>query len=71
MRWLVIAALLAVAAPAEARGLAPLATQVLNEEELARAANLGNNGPRDVTGVEMTHCVPNEHVAVADQPVTA
>ena len=55
----------------DVRGLEPLATQVLNEEELARAANLGNNGPRDVSGVEMTHCVPNEHVAVADQPVTA
>ncbi len=49
----------------DVRGLAPLATQTLTEEELARAANLGNNGTRDVTGIEMTHCVPNEHVAIA------
>ncbi|MCW2951887.1 MAG: hypothetical protein JWQ48_1057, partial [Conexibacter sp.] len=27
--------------------------------------NLGNNGPRDVAGKVMTHCVPNERVAVA------
>ena len=30
-----------------------------------RAANLGKNGPRDVTGLKMTHCVPNERVAPA------
>ena len=23
--------------------------------------NLGKNGPRDVSGLTMTHCVPNEH----------
>ena len=57
--------------PTTSRGLEPLATQTLNEEELARAANLGNNGTRDVNGLEMTHCVPNEHVAVADEAVTA
>ena len=34
----------------EVRGLEPLATQTLTEAELARAANLGNNGPRDVEG---------------------
>jgi hypothetical protein len=45
--------------------MAPLATQTLTEEELARAANLGNNGPRDVTGLVMTHCVPNEHETIA------
>ena len=55
----------------DVRSLEPLPTQVLNDEEKQRLANLGNNGPRDVSGVEMTHCVPNEHVAVADQPVTA
>jgi catalase len=55
----------------DVRGLSPLATQTFNEEELARAANLGNNGTRDVTGIEMTHCVPNEHVAIADEAVTA
>jgi catalase len=50
----------------DVRGLAPLATQTLTEAELARAANLGNNGPRDVTGLEMTHCVPNERVVLAE-----
>jgi catalase len=47
----------------DVRGLEPLATQVLNDSERERLANLGDNGPRDVTGVEMTHCVPNEHAA--------
>ncbi len=49
----------------DVRGLEPLQTQTLSEEELQRAANLGKNGPRDVTGHVMTHCVPNEHVVVA------
>ncbi|MQW76059.1 catalase [Nocardioides sp. dk4132] len=48
----------------DVRGLAPLPTQTLNEEEQARAANLGKNGPRDVEGITMTHCVPNEHVVI-------
>jgi catalase len=29
--------------------------------------NYGANGPRDVSGHQMTHCVPNEHVSVADE----
>ena len=33
----------------DVRGLAPLQTQTLTEDELQRAANLGKNGPRDVT----------------------
>src|SRR5919112_751521 len=49
----------------DVRGLPPLQTQTLTEEEQQRAANLGKNGPRDVTGLVMTHCVPNEHVVVA------
>ncbi|MDT0275288.1 catalase [Blastococcus goldschmidtiae] len=49
----------------DVRGLPPLQTQTLTEAELQRAANLGKNGPRDVTGLVMTHCVPNEHVTVA------
>ncbi len=49
----------------DVRGLEPLQSQTLTEAELARAANLGKNGPRDVTGLVMTHCVPNEHVVVA------
>ncbi|NEM04682.1 catalase [Geodermatophilus normandii] len=48
----------------DVRHLQPLQTQTLTEEELQRAANLGKNGPRDVTGLVMTHCVPNEHVEV-------
>jgi catalase len=48
----------------DVRGLPPLQTQTLSEEEQQRAANLGKNGPRDVTGLTMTHCVPNEHVVV-------
>jgi catalase len=27
-------------------------------------ANLGKNGPRDVSGLTMTHCVPNERMKV-------
>jgi catalase len=48
----------------DVRGLPPLQSQTLGEEEQQRAANLGKNGPRDVTGLVMTHCVPNEHVSV-------
>ncbi|MGY1650575.1 catalase [Geodermatophilus sp. SYSU D01119] len=48
----------------DVRGLEPLQTQTLSEAELQRAANLGKNGPRDVTGLKMTHCVPNERVEV-------
>ncbi|MEA2150045.1 MAG: catalase [Solirubrobacteraceae bacterium] len=51
----------------EIKGLAPLATQTLTDEEQERLRNLGNNGPRDVSGHVMTHCVPNERVAVADE----
>jgi catalase len=49
----------------DVRHLEPLATQTLIEEELARAANLGNNGPRDTGSLVMTHCVPNERIALA------
>ncbi|MDQ1679811.1 MAG: catalase, partial [Frankiaceae bacterium] len=35
------------------------------EEEEARRVNLGKNGPRDVSGLTMTHCVPNERVVLA------
>ncbi|HTU15831.1 MAG TPA: catalase [Solirubrobacterales bacterium] len=46
--------------------LEPLPTQTLNEEELARLASLGSNGNRDVSGLVMTHCVPNQRVVVAE-----
>ena len=49
----------------DVRHLEPLASQTLSEDELARASNLGKNGPRDVEGLVMTHCVPNERVVVA------
>ncbi|MFJ6001532.1 catalase [Arthrobacter sp. NPDC092385] len=49
---------------ADVKDLPPLASQTLSEEELTRLKNLGNNGPRDVQGLTMTHCVPNEHVVV-------
>ncbi len=49
----------------DVRGLSPLQTQTLTEAELQRAANLGKNGPRDVTGLVMTHCVPNERDVLA------
>ncbi len=52
----------------DVRHLEPLATQNLTEAELERARNLGANGPRDVSGLTMTHCVPNEHAAIAEQP---
>jgi catalase len=48
----------------DVRHLEPLASQTLTDEELQRASNLGKNGPRDVSGLTMTHCVPNEHVVV-------
>jgi len=47
------------------KDLPPLKSQTLSEDELARLANLGNNGPRNVEGLMMTHCVPNERVVLA------
>jgi catalase len=59
--------------PDDVRALDPLPTQQLSEEEEQRRQNLGANGPRDVNGLVMTHCVPNERVAIADEadPVSA
>ena len=51
--------------PDDVRHLEPLATQTLTEVEQDRVANLGKNGPRDVTGKVMTHCVPNAREVVA------
>ena len=56
--------------PDDVRSLKPLATQGWGPAEQQRLDNLGNNGPRDVEGRVMTHCVPNEHVAVADEAAT-
>jgi catalase len=55
----------------DVRDFGPLETQSLNDEERARMANLGANGPRDVEGHVMTHCVPNEREAVAGEAVSA
>ena len=49
----------------DVRHLEPLATQALSDAEQQRLSNLGKNGPRDVTGLVMTHCVPNERVQLA------
>jgi len=49
-------------APEDVNHLRPLAGQDLSEEDQRRLANLGKNGPREVAGLSMTHCVPNERV---------
>jgi catalase len=46
--------------PDDVSHLEPLASQDLNDEDRERMSKLGKNGPRDVTGLKMTHCVPNE-----------
>ena len=49
--------------PDDVRHLEPLANQGWGDAEQQRLDNLGANGPRDVEGLVMTHCVPNEHAA--------
>jgi catalase len=48
----------------DVQDLGPLPKQVLADEDEERVRNLGNNGPRDTTGLTMTHCVPNERMVV-------
>jgi catalase len=50
----------------DVRGLPPLQSQTLTDEEARAAAQPRQQRPRDVSGLTMTHCVPNEHVAVAE-----
>ncbi|MFJ5871765.1 catalase [Dietzia maris] len=50
--------------PDDVRHLEPLPKQQLTDAERERLANLGANGPRDVKGLTMTHCVPNERVVI-------
>jgi len=50
----------------EVKDLPPLRSQTLSEEEQARLANLGHNGTRDVTGLVMTHCVPDARRNLVD-----
>ncbi|WP_159943299.1 catalase [Nocardiopsis sp. FR6] len=46
--------------PSDVTHLEPLQSQDLTDEDRQRLANLGKNGPRDVSGLTMTHCVPNQ-----------
>jgi catalase len=57
----------------DVKHLQPVPTQGWGPEEQKRLDNLGRNGPRDVAGRVMTHCVPNDRVVLADdaEPVTA
>ncbi|WP_030669225.1 catalase [Streptomyces rimosus] len=51
--------------PGDVSHLEPLTGQTLTDEDRKRLANLGDNPPRDVSGLTMTHCVPDERHAVA------
>ena len=51
--------------PDDVRHLEPLASQDLTAEDRTRLANLGKNPPRDVEGLKMTHCVPDERARTA------
>src|SRR4051794_15746253 len=57
----------------EIKDLPPLQSATLSEEEEQRRQNLGRNGTREVSGLPMPPCVPNERdVRAADaQPVGA
>jgi catalase len=50
--------------PDDVGHLEPLASQDLSEEDRTRLTRLGKNGPRDVDGLQMTHCVPDERVSL-------
>ncbi|MEU2792301.1 catalase [Streptomyces sp. NPDC007100] len=50
--------------PEDVTHLEPLAGQDLTDEDRKRLANLGGNPPRDVSGLTMTHCVPDERHVV-------
>ncbi|MCO5998935.1 catalase [Actinoallomurus rhizosphaericola] len=49
--------------PDDVAHLEPLASQDLTEEDRARLEKLGHNGPREVNGLKMTHCIPDERAA--------
>ncbi|MGX6447525.1 catalase [Patulibacter sp. S7RM1-6] len=55
----------------DVKHLKPLASQGWGPKEQARLDNLGNNGPRNVEGHQMTHCVPNERENLVDAAVAA
>ncbi|WP_228988834.1 catalase [Streptomyces sp. DH8] len=50
--------------PQDVKGLKPLASQDLSDDDRERLARLGENPPRDVAGLTMTHCVPDERHVV-------
>jgi len=50
--------------PEDVAHLKPLASQDLTDDDRKRLANLGKNPPRDVEGLTMTHCVPDERHVV-------
>ncbi|MET9297089.1 catalase [Streptomyces sp. NPDC003077] len=50
--------------PQDVAHLKPLAGQSLTDEDRQRLSNLGKNPPRDVSGLTMTHCVPDERHVV-------
>ncbi|MGI5472624.1 catalase [Streptomyces sp. CA-132043] len=50
--------------PQDVTHLKPLAGQDLTDEDRKRLSNLGDNPPRDVSGLTMTHCVPDERHVV-------
>jgi catalase len=50
--------------PSDVTHLEPLASQDLSDSDRERLANLGKNGPRNVEGLQMTHCVSNERAIV-------
>ncbi|HSA52600.1 MAG TPA: catalase [Yinghuangia sp.] len=49
---------------ADVAHLEPLSGQTLTDEDRKRLENLGANPPRDVNGLTMTHCVPDERHVV-------
>jgi len=50
--------------PSDVAHLEPLGSQDLSDTDRERLGNLGKNGPRNVEGLQMTHCVPNERVVI-------
>ncbi|MFF5718244.1 catalase [Streptomyces buecherae] len=50
--------------PSDVTHLETLPGQSLTDEDRERLSRLGDNPPRDVSGLTMTHCVPNERHVV-------
>ncbi|WEV24303.1 catalase [Streptomyces sp. 71268] len=50
--------------PSDVTHLEPLPGQSLTDEDRERLSRLGDNPPRDVSGLTMTHCVPNKRHVV-------